>query len=98
MDMNLSINLDKISTAGTVYYEGKAGSFIPHDGDSVVVGKKGVYLSLRAVELSESKFGDTHLVRLRSSSEHYKRLKEDGKQLPIIGSARSFERGQFNKE
>ena len=52
-------------------------------------GKKGVYLDLRAVELQNPQFEDTHFVKQSLTTERYKSMSEEERSaMPIIGNLR----------
>lgn len=93
MNYNINLDLKKIRGAFVKSIQGKttAKECICIPTDRLYIGNKGaVYLDLSMVQLKqEGKYGDTHFVKERLSSDEYKAMSdEDRKSIPIIGNAK----------
>lgn len=98
---NLSINVLKITGASLVNIKGKEKTkqclIIPIEDSDLYVGEKGVHLNMQAIELKESKFGQSHFIKCEVDGERYKAMtEEERKQIPIVGSMkiREFQKQQ----
>lgn len=57
------------------------------DKESLYKGEKGTYMTLDVLEVKNSKYGDTHMVKQVLSKEKYQSLSdEQKKQIPILGN------------
>lgn len=93
MNYNINIDLKKIRGASVKSIQGKttAKECVCIPTDKLYVGKNGaVYLDLSMVQLKqEGKYGDTHFVKERLSSDEYNAMSdEERKSIPIVGNAK----------
>lgn len=57
------------------------------DKESLYKGEKGTYMTLDVLEVKNSKYGNTHMVKQVLSKEKYQSLSdEQKKQIPILGN------------
>lgn len=94
MNYIIYIDLKKVRGAFVKSIQGKttAKECICIPVDKLYVGKNGaVYLDLSMVQLNqEGKYGDTHFVKERLSSDEYKAMSDEERMsIPIIGNAKS---------
>lgn len=94
---NYSIKIDllKIEGAFKKVLKGKTTSkeciCIPLDALGLYNGKQGVYLSLAAIELKNSKYEDTHGIKVQLTKEQRDALGEEAsRQLPFVGGLHAF--------
>lgn len=99
MNYSIKIDLKKFRNAGMLTIPGKTGKkrciCIPvEDNAEIFEGKKGVYVSLTAVEMKEpGQYGDTHILKGNQPEETYKAMsEEERKSQPILGQMKPFER------
>lgn len=94
---NYQLSIDLLKLQGAALQDMKAADgsvkrclVIPVWDAGLYEGKKGVYIDLRAVELKNPQFEDTHFVKQTLSFERYKSMSEDERSaMPIIGNLRT---------
>lgn len=93
-NFQLSIDLLKLQGAALQDLRAADGSVkrclvLPLWEAGLYEGTKGVYLDLRAVELQNPQFEDTHFVKQSVSADRYKAMSEEERSaMPIIGNLR----------
>lgn len=93
-NFQLSIDLLKLQGAALQDLRAADGSVkrclvLPLWEAGLYEGKRGVYLDLRAVELQNPQFEDTHFVKQSVSADRYKAMSEEERSaMPIIGNLR----------
>lgn len=99
---NLSIKLDllKISEAFITNIKGRTETrrcvCIPIDNPGLFLGQKGCYLNLVGIELRESKYGNSHAVKVELDKETRNLLSdEEQRQIPFIGDIHPIEPQQM---
>lgn len=95
---NYSIKTDLLKLAGAFVtnLKGKTATkqclVIPVEDAALFVGKSGVYLNLTAIEMKESRYGDTHCIKQSLDRARYDALsEEERKKLPILGGMHELE-------
>lgn len=98
---NFSIKTDLLKLAGAcvVNLKGKTATkqcvVIPVEESNLFVGEKGVYLNLTAIEMKESRYGDTHCVKQSIDKDKFAAMTEEQrKALPILGGMHALESRQ----
>lgn len=89
---NFSIKTDllKLKGAFVTNLKGKTATkrclIIPVDDAGLFIGEKGVYLNMAAIEMNESRYGDTHCVKVSLPKDMVERMtEEERKAIPILG-------------
>jgi hypothetical protein len=57
------------------------------DKASLYKGEKGTYMTLDVIDVKNSQYGDTHMIKQQLSKERYQAMTEEQrKQIPILGN------------
>lgn len=96
MANNLGIKIDALKFHGAFMRNltGKTATkrclIIPvDDNPNIYLGEKGCYLNFTAVEVQNSQYGDTHMIKGDIPKEAYDRMTEDERTAqPIFGNVR----------
>lgn len=96
--MNHSIRIDLLKLGGAFVArikgktETRACVCVPIDEAGLFLGEKGCYLNLKAIELKERKFDDTHCVKVSVNKDEYEAMSEEARRdIPILGGMRPME-------
>lgn len=91
MNYNLKINLSKLRKVRYMTVEGEQFICIPTKPNFVFNGQKGFYLELTAFELTDKRYGESHMIKLNIPQDEYSKLTDEQKnKLPILGSLKEF--------
>lgn len=100
---NLSIKIDllKIKHSGIVNLTNKKKEkikclVIKLDNEDLYIGEKGIYLNLTGYEVEESKFNQTHILKINYDKDFFSKMtEEERKNTPIIGNIKEFEKKEI---
>ena len=101
MNYGIRIDLLKIKGAFMRNLQGKNATkkcvIIPvEDCDSMFLGEKGCYLNMTAIEMSETKFNDTHCIKGDIPKEKRESMSEEQRNaVPIIGGMKPLKPRQI---
>lgn len=66
---------------------------VPIDDSGLILGTKGVYMNAVAIEMKNSRFNDTHCVKMEVPKEQRETMTEEEREAtPIIGGLHPIER------
>lgn len=87
---SIKANLLKIKGAFVTNLKGKTATrrclVIDIDESGMFLGEKGCYLNMAAIEMNESRYGDTHVVKVSLAKEVVEKMtEEERKAIPILG-------------
>lgn len=98
MNYTASVDLKKVKGACIIKVKGKSatktGIFLPFDDSDLIIGNKGVYLSMSIRERSDDNklYGNTHSIRQNVDAEKYKGMSdEERKAIPFLGDMRPIQ-------
>ena len=94
MKYNVKIDLKKLEKVAVMPIQGKTGLIkcvvIPVEENNIFVSEKtngGIYLDLKASEVREMRFGQSHILKRTVGKEAYSKMtKEEIINMPIVGS------------
>ena len=94
MNYNVKIDLKKLEKVAVMNIQGKNGLIkcvvIPVEENNIFVSEKangGIYLDLKASEVREMRFGQSHILKRTVGKEAYSKMtKEEIINMPIVGS------------
>lgn len=100
---NLSIKIDllKIKHTGITNLLNKKKEkikclVIKLDNEDLYVGEKGIYLNLTGYAVEESKFNQTHILKINYDKDFFSKMtEEERKNTPIIGNIKEFEKKEI---
>lgn len=100
---NLSIKIDllKIKHAGIVNLTNKKKEkikcfVVKLDNEDLYIGEKGIYLSLTGYAVEDSKFNQTHILKINYDKEFFSKMtEEERRNTPIIGNIKEFEKKEL---
>lgn len=87
---SIKANLLKVKGAFVTNLKGKTATkrclVIDIDESGMFLGEKGCYLNMAAIEMNESRYGDTHCVKVSLPKEVVEKMTdEERKAIPILG-------------
>lgn len=87
---SIKANLLKVQGAFVTNLKGKTETkrclVIPVDESGMFLGEKGCYLNMAAIEMNESRYGDTHCVKVSLPKDKVEGMtEEERKAIPILG-------------
>lgn len=87
---SIKANLLKVQGAFVTNLKGKTATkrclVIPVDESGMFLGEKGCYLNMAAIEMNESRYGDTHCVKVSLPKDTVENMtEEERKAIPILG-------------
>lgn len=87
---SIKANLLKIKGAFVTNLKGKTATrrclVIDIDESGMFLGEKGCYLNMAAIEMNESRYGDTHVVKVSLAKDVVEKMtEEERKAIPILG-------------
>ncbi len=90
---NYSIKADLLKLKGAFVKDlrGRTGAvkrclIIPIEDSGMILGEKGCYLDMAAIEKREARYGDTHFVKVSLPKEQYDAMTEEERNsTPILG-------------
>lgn len=95
---NYSIRIDLQKLAGAFVTNLKGSTavkrclVIPVDDAGLYVGEKGVYLNVKAHEMQEERFGDSHCIKQSIDKARYETMTEEERRaLPILGGMHALQ-------
>ena len=96
---NIKVDLRKLNGAFVTNIKGKTATktclVIPIEDAHLYLGQKGCYLNLTAIEMQNSKYGDTHCVKQNLDRAVYDAMTQAERDAqPILGSVKPIERAQ----
>ena len=102
---NLSIKIDllKIKHSGIVNLTNKKKEkikclIIKLDNEDLYIGEKGIYLNLTGYAVEESKFNQTHILKINYDKDFFDKMSdEEKKNTPIIGNIKEFEKKEMSE-
>ena len=102
---NLSIKIDllKIKHSGIANLTNKKKEkikclVIKLDNEDLYIGEKGIYLSLTGYAVEDSKFNQTHILKINYDKEFFDKMSdEEKKNNPIIGNIKEFEKKEMSE-
>ena len=94
MNYNVKIDLKKLEKVAVMNIQGKNGLIkcvvIPVEENNIFVSEKangGIYLDLKASEVREMRFGQSHILKRTVGKEAYSKMtKEEIINMPIVGN------------
>ena len=94
MNYNVKIDLKKLEKVAVMNIQGNTGLIkcvvIPIEENNIFVSEKangGIYLDLKASEVREMRFGQSHILKRTVGKEAYSKMtKEEIINMPIVGS------------
>ena len=99
MNYNVKIDLKKLEKVAVMPIQGKTGLIkcvvIPVEENNIFVSEKtngGIYLDLKASEVREMRFGQSHILKRTVGKEAYSKMtKEEIINMPIVGSLSPYD-------
>lgn len=95
---NYSIRVDLLKVAGAFVTNLKGSTatkrclVIPVDDAGLYVGEKGVYLNIKALEMQEERYGDSHCIKQSIDKAKYEAMSEEERRaLPILGGMHALQ-------
>lgn len=87
---SIKANLLKIKGAFVTNLKGKTATrrclVIDIDESGMFLGEKGCYLNMAAIEMNETRYGDTHVVKVSLAKDVVEKMtEEERKAIPILG-------------
>lgn len=87
---SIKANLLKVQGAFVTNLKGKTATrrclVIDIDESGMFLGEKGCYLNMAAIEMNESRYGDTHCVKVSLPKETVEKMTdEERRAIPILG-------------
>lgn len=87
---SIKTNLLKVQGAFVTNLKGKTTTkrclVIPVDASGMFLGEKGCYLNMTAIEMNESRYGDSHCLKVDVPKEQRQGMTEEElRAVPIIG-------------
>ena len=100
---NLSIKIDllKLKHAGITNLINKKKEkikclVIKLDNEDLYIGEKGIYLNLTWYEVEESKFNQTHILKINYDKDFFDKMSEEEKKnTPIIGNIKEIKKKEI---
>lgn len=90
-NFSVKINLFKLRKVKFIEKDGEKYVCIPCRANSLFQGEKGIYLEATSWQLTNSEYGESHLIKLSVNKEIYDKLTEEQRRkLPIIGSMKEL--------
>ena len=94
MNYNVKIDLKKLEKVAVMNIQGNTGLIkcvvIPIEENNIFVSEKangGIYLDLKASEVREMRFGQSHILKRTVGKEAYSKMtKEEIINMPIVGN------------
>ena len=94
MNYNVKIDLKKLEKVAVMNIQGKNGLIkcvvIPVEENNIFVSEKangGIYLDLKASEVRDMRFGQSHILKRTVGKEAYSKMtKEEIINMPIVGN------------
>ena len=89
-NFSIKANLLKIKGAFVTNLKGKTATrrclVIDIDESGMFLGEKGCYLNMAAIEMNETRYGDTHVVKVSLAKDVVEKMtEEERKAIPILG-------------
>lgn len=87
----IKANLLKLKGAFVKDLKGKTGTvkrclIIPIEDSGMILGEKGCYLNMAAIEMKEARYDDTHCIKVSLPKEQREAMSEDERNsIPILG-------------
>lgn len=88
---SIKANLLKIKGAFVTNLKGKTATrrclVIDIDESGMFLGEKGCYLNMAAIEMNESRYGDTHVVKVSLAKDVVEKMTEEERARQSLSSA-----------